>query len=288
MARKYGELLDPPVNVQDDSDLPEPSANFKAWGWSTTSKRNSQGDRARTRSVGYGHRAGTGFDGDTSSHVDGVTSASRPETTMSSFAWGRSNSGYLGRSGSFERMVVDEENEIPGTEGTPPIKLVREKLFNEVTGKWKRQEGLENAAKDQEGHGDTVYPRIPQVLKDPAQQLAESLLHAKTSEEKNLILDKISLDLRPGHKSLDVDYEATVGLVMTDGLHGPMIELIEANSSAFECKNISRFDYVLEVEGVDVRNRSGDEVEDMLIGKEGTTVQIVLQVMIFFSFHDIV
>jgi hypothetical protein len=165
----------------------------------------------------------------------------------------------------------------PVPEKTP----TKVKVFNQKTGNWTTGiDALQEIYKDEMGHGNTVYPRLPQVFDDPAHAVADALLHAKTPEETKMVLDKIAMDLRPGSFAAgEVDFEASVGLVLTDGFHGAVIELIEAESSASECNDILPGDYVVEVNDSDVRNRSADQVESMLMGREGTTVGLLIQVL---------
>jgi hypothetical protein len=230
------------------------------------------GESAPARSWSWASfpRTGTGVSGD--GHVDGESLDSRL---------------FLGSAGKLEGTRYDQliVEDPPRTPGTPGFKVERIKLFNEKTGVWvKSKDQLAEIAKDPAGHGDTVYPRIPQVFQDPAQTLADALLHAKTPEERKMLLDQIAMDLRPGSFQASlIDFEAGVGLVLQDEFHGVMIELIEAGSSAAEAKGISRGDYVLEVNNTDVRNRSADQVESLLLGKEDTTVTVVVQVNIVLS-----
>ena len=233
------------------------------------------GESAPARSWSWASfpRTGTGVSGD--GHVDGESLDSRL---------------FLGSAGKLEvtrydQLIVEDPPRTPGTPGTPGFKFERIKLFNEKTGVWvKSKDQLAEIAKDPAGHGDTVYPRIPQVFQDPAQTLADALLHAKTPEETKMLLDQIAMDLRPGSFQASlIDFEAGVGLVLQDEFHGVMIDFIEAGSSAAEAKGISRGDYVLEVNNTDVRNRSADQVESLLLGKEDTTVTVVVQVNIVLS-----
>lgn len=232
----------------------ELSSPGSTWGWAPFSR------------IGSGARTG-----DSNAHVDGESSVSRLNL---------GTPGSVGPQGTgYDQLVVQDP---PRTAGTPGFKVERIKLFNEKTGKWvKGKDQLAERSKDQAGHGDTVYPRIPQVFQDPAQAIADSLLHAKTPEETKMLLDQVAMDLRPGSFQASlVDFEAGVGLVLQDEFHGVMIEMIEAGSSAAEAKGISRGDYVLEVDNTDVTNRSADQVESLLLGKEGTTVTVVVQVNI--------
>jgi hypothetical protein len=178
----------------------------------------------------------------------------------------------------------DDVSETPHAQVPPPEpgkKPTKVKVFDEKTGLWATgRDKLQEVYKDDKGHGTTIYPRLPQVFDDPAHAVADALLNAKNAEETKMVLDKIAMDLRPGSFAAgQVDFEASVGLVLTDDFHGVMVELIEANSSASECKDILRGDYILEVNNSDVLRRSADQVENMLMGKEGTTVSLVIQVI---------
>jgi len=192
------------------------------------------------------------------------------------------------KTAEYEHLVVGAETQRtqysevahaarPVPEKTP----TKVKVFNQKTGNWTTGiDALQEIYKDEMGHGNTVYPRLPQVFDDPAHAVADALLHAKTPEETKMVLDKIAMDLRPGSFAAgEVDFEASVGLVLTDGFHGAVIELIEAESSASECNDILPGDYVVEVNDSDVRNRSADQVESMLMGREGTTVGLLIQVL---------
>jgi len=243
MARKYGELSAPPESAA------------KSWAWASVSGTFTSSDGRRQKK-----REG-------SAHVDGEASASVQIL--------RTRSSRRGEGTQYDQLVVDEE-----PPATPGLRVERTQLYNAKTGKWTRgKDLLIGKQKDPEGHGDTIYPRLPQVFQDPAHTLADALLHAKTAEETKLILDQIAIDLRPGSfQASMVDFEASIGLVLTDEYHGVMIELIEAGSSASDAEGISTGDYVLEVNGTDVTVRSADQVETMLLGKEHTTVSLIVQV----------
>lgn len=250
MDRKYGELV-------------EASASAKSWGWASVSGRSSSRNGVHTKTDNSG------------GHVDGLDSSSRPFLWTAGSAQSGGGDKTFSPSFSYDRLVVDE----PKEPTTPGFKVEKVKLFNSKTLKWVAAEQTDQASKDEAGHGDTVYPRIPQVFKDPAQTLADALLHAKTPDERRMILDQIANELRPGSfQASMVDFEASVGLVLTDDFHGPMVELIEAGSSAADSKKILRGDYIIEVNDTEVINRGADEVESMLIGKENTTVTVTLRV----------
>ena len=239
MARKYGEF----------------SASVASWGWASASQRARSRDGAQNEADGK-------------SHVDADS-----ERSQKSFR----TAGADGRNpvGGYDSLNEGEDTPQP-----PSFQVETIKLFNDKTGKWRTAlDELAQAYKDPAGHGNTVYPRIPQLFDDPAYTIADALLNAKTSEEKRMLLDQVAVDLRPGSFQAGVlDYEASVGLVLTDEYHGVMVDLIEAESSAAESKSVSRGDYILEVDKSDVAQRSADQVENMLMGKEGTTVEVVLQV----------
>ena len=126
------------------------------------------------------------------------------------------------------------------------------------------------------------------MCEDPAQATAEALLQAKTDEEKKMIFDKIAMDSRPGgQQTAVVDFEADVGLVLTDSVHGVMIELIEAGSAASQHKGIKPGDCVLEVDETEATDLRAEQIEEMLIGKEGTTVRLKLQSDLFSQAHAV-
>jgi alpha-tubulin suppressor-like RCC1 family protein len=247
VARKYGEM-------------PESSPS-ETWGWSmprtpASGRNSSRGGIRKIRS-------------ESTIHAD-----SPPRSVHNGIH-------------AYEQLILEAEPEVPAA---TDAKLERIKIFDEKTGKWKnkRRDVLVELAKDGEGHGDTVYPRIPQVFQDHAHTVADALLHANTAEETKMVLDQIAMDVRPGGNALgQVDFEASVGLVLTDDFHGVIVELIEAGSSASECKGITRGDYILEVNDSNISNKTADQVETMLIGKEGTTVTLVVQTGLFGKLRSI-
>ena len=224
--------------------------------------------------------------GDRRTHMDG---SGNP--TSDFFRLGTAGSKASSRAafeGSFDHDRLFTEHKPETKEHVFTFEKI--KLFDEKTGKWrnKRRDVNAEVSKDQEGHGDTVYPRIPQVFEDPAQATAEALLQAKTDEEKKMIFDKIAMDSRPGgQQTAVVDFEADVGLVLTDSVHGVMIELIEAGSAASQHKGIKPGDYVLEVDETEATDLRAEQIEEMLIGKEGTTVRLKLQSDLFSQAHAV-
>ena len=257
VARKYGELSE---------------SNVKALVGSSASERTpSRGGIIKLRGV---HNLT-----ERDSLIHPFPGPARPETEGKSRAERTAEYEHLVVGAGTQRTQYSEAAQAapPVPEKTP----TKVKMFNQKTGKWSTGiNALQEIYKDGMGHGNTVYPRLPQVFDDPAHAVADALLHAKTPEETKMVLDKIAMDLRPGSFAAgEVDFEASVGLVLTDDFHGAVIELIEAESSASECNDILRGDYVTEVNDSDVRNRSADQVESMLMGREGTTVSLLIQVL---------